>query len=580
MNEITNLFLSRRGYTLEYLNKINDPTHPKLQNSNKLAKILKHVHDTHARIVIMPDFDTDGISAGTVGFAGLSQLGFNVGLYCPIPGNGYGIKISDIKNVIKMWPDVKYIISCDVGITCYDAFEYAHNRGIHVLITDHHEEEAVKPKPLYCDVIVNPCQLSETYPLRNICGAFVFYQELVNYAQMYGDQITNNLIDALAVFAGIGTIGDMMDLVHENRVLVKRTVWFLKELMNSDDLNSMFPVGTNPTYKRAFIGLKVLLLEFHRNGKLRNVDDIDEKWLGWTLVPTYNSAKRLNLDMSVVFGIFFSGNTSMQADNANKLITSNEKRKVLTKEYLNQINDEILAKKQPWAPFIFITDATGGFLGPIANQLMKKSGLPTFVINKQTLSGSGRSLPYFPAFSAFQGTEFTIMGHEEAFGIRFTNLNQINRFYAYLVKNVIPLAKKASQESPKRDYDIMLTAMGAFDKGDFQINMDHDMQFYKDTLQLKPFGMGFNEPIVDISFNPQNSKLYTMGKEDQHLKIITPEGMQLLSWNNGKKINQLRTTEHAVFSGNFSVNHFRGEDHLQMIGDLKENNNHDYSTIK
>ena len=80
-NQLTDLFLKRRGYTPEYLKEISDPNHQKLLNVEKLAQILKFVHDTQSKIVIMPDFDCDGDSAGTVGYAGLSQLGFNVSVY-------------------------------------------------------------------------------------------------------------------------------------------------------------------------------------------------------------------------------------------------------------------------------------------------------------------------------------------------------------------------------------------------------------------------------------------------------------------------------------------------------------------
>ena len=334
MQYLTNLFLTRRGYTPEYLTQINDPRHPDLMNLNKLCEILKDVHDSKARIVIMPDFDTDGISAATVGFAGMVQMGFNVALYAPLPAHGYGIRVSDIQNVMKSWPDVKYIITCDVGITCYDAFEYARQKGLHVLVTDHHDEKKIKPKPLICDVIVNPCQLNETYPLKGICGAHVFYQVLVRYSQMYTDNVTQGLINALNVFAGIGTIGDMMPLIKENRQLVKDTVQMLHYLYENDNLAESFPPQATLTYRRAFIGQKILMQQFHRHGKLMNDDSLDEKWLGWTLVPTYNSAKRLSLSMTKVFSIFFNANSQVQADCSDYLIEANDTRKRKTHEYM------------------------------------------------------------------------------------------------------------------------------------------------------------------------------------------------------------------------------------------------------
>lgn len=583
MQYLTNLFLNRRGYTPEYLTQINDPRHPDLMNLNKLCGILKTVHDSKARIVIMPDFDTDGISAATVGFAGMAQMGFNVALYAPLPAHGYGIRVSDIQNVINSWPDVKYIITCDVGITCYDAFEYANKKGLHVLVTDHHDELKEKPKPLICDVIVNPCQLNETYPLKGICGAHVFYQVLVRYSQMYTDNITQNLINALNVFAGIGTIGDMMPLLKENRQLVKDTVRMLHYLYENDDLAESFPPQAVLTYRRAFIGLKILLQQFHRHGKLLSEDALDEKWLGWTLVPTYNSAKRLSLSMTKVFSIFFNANSQVQADCSDYLIEANDTRKRKTREYMDEIVNQIENKQQPWYPFAYVTEASGGFAGLIANQLMQKTGMPTFVFNKDTLSGSGRSPEFFPIimgngeniFDRYGIHEFNINGHPTAFGINFKDINQINRFYDYFIKLFLPIIEKeqkkiqeAQAQGTGSNADLLLSSRGIDRRNDAFIDLNNDMGFYKDTNMLKPFGQDFAEPLIEIEFNPQASQIYTMGKEKQHLKIITPEGLQMISWNSADLKNDLLNKSDVHFSGNFSVNKFRGRENLQMIGDV------------
>lgn len=573
MNPLTNLFLQRRGYTPEVLKNINDPSHQKLLNIDKLSEILKQVHDSGDRIVIMPDFDTDGISAGTVGMAGLAQMGFNVSLYAPVPANGYGIQVSDVRKVQQNWPDVKYIITCDVGITCYNAFEYAKNQGIHVLITDHHEEKINKPKPLYCDVIVDPCQLADTYPLKGICGAHVFYQVLMNYAQHYENDTNIHLISLLSTFAGIGTIGDMMPVVHENRPLIVEAVKMMRFLYNTPDTDDLFPPYAHDIYKRAFIGLKVLMQEFHRNGKLRSSLDIDEKWLGWTLVPTYNSAKRLNLSMKDVFGIFFGSDTNMQAKCSEILIQANEKRKRLTKQYFGIIQQQTEQQKQPWAPFIFLTDADGGFAGLIANMIMNQTGLPAFVLNAMTLHGSGRTPDYLPIIQMTQNSVFAkdFNGHEHAFGVGFSSPNEVSAFYSYLEPIVAKLASVyAEQHKDDLGYDVLLGSRGA-QKFDQAINLNQDFDFLNTTKQLKPFGQAFPEPVVNITGVTENARIMTMGKLNQHLKIVLPEGISLISWNNGDKIDRIKSKPTFEFSGNLAVNEFRGSQNLQLIGDWLEN---------
>ena len=178
-NALTELFLNRRGYSYQYMQKIDDAQHQKLKNIEQMVSVLHGIHERHEKIVVMPDFDTDGIDAGVIGFAGLSELGFNVGLYRPDPTNGYGIKVEDIQKVLQQFPDAKYIISCDVGITCYDAFFYAYQHGLKVLVTDHHEEMEVKKPAEYtetgqtnighkkrmCKCKVDRCLLDRNYKL-------------------------------------------------------------------------------------------------------------------------------------------------------------------------------------------------------------------------------------------------------------------------------------------------------------------------------------------------------------------------------------------------------------------------------
>lgn len=560
--------MKRRGYTSSFLTEINDPDHQKLLNIDKICHILKHVHDTQAKIVIMPDFDCDGISAGTVGLSGLGQLGFNVGLYVPHPEFGYGINIADIQRVQQQFPDVKYIISCDVGITCYDAFEYAKKQNIHVLITDHHEEQKIKPKPLYCDVIVNPCQLAEAYKLRDICGAHVFWQIVDEYAHLYSPE-NIQLINTLRVFAGIGTIGDMEPVINENRALITDMVQLLKYIYKTplDDIKQS--INASETFKRSFIGLKVLLDELKMDGKIRSEKNVDEKFVAWTIVPMYNSIKRMGLSMFTVFGLFFNSTDILQKQCAVALIKANNDRKTFVGNVFQELHVQTQQGSQPFAPFIYLTKAPGGILGLLANKLDEETGLPTFVINIDTLTGSGRSFPYFPVISTLSGTEFHVAGHEEAFGISFDDLNQVERFYNYLVKHILPLAEEYNkQAATRKTYDVMLGQQNTYNQVDKHINLLEDKAFYNDITSLKPFGVKFNEPKVAVSYLTDYVTIQRMGKEKQHLKIVTPEGLEMIAWNKGNKATNLQDGSLLIFNGQLGSNSFRGQDKLQLIGDV------------
>lgn len=566
---LTKLFLKRRGYSQQVLRDLDDGQHDQLKNIDKMADILKHVHDVQQQIVVMPDFDCDGITAGTLGFAGLAELGFNAGLYMPDETKGYGIHVSDIDTLLERFPNVKYIITCDVGITCYDAFEYAYQKGIKVLITDHHEEKIDKPKPLCQETIVNPCQLNETYKLRDICGAHVLWQVLSYYTKKYADDFAMQQISRLCVFAGIGTEGDSMPIVKENRQLLKSTISLLRFIYNcgNNDIVNSIP-GCN-VYKRVFIGLFDLIKVLDKTDKLRG--EIDEEFLAFYVVPVFNSIKRMELPMTLAFGTFFA-DSKTQLTYAQKMVEANNQRKEKTAEYDQTLQTEIANGQQPYAPYLFTTDAPAGLIGLIAQKEINRTNRPTFVINKQGLNGSGRTPEWFQALDLLPDTpDYQLAGHQCAFGISFNNQNHLADFKQKIMQ--LEQTYKPQMQSQKRDYDVAL-ASNLYDKSavkfDEVLNLDDCWDFYQDTQNLRPFGVGFNKPVVKIIFDTKSVEFRLMGKQQEHLKVILPNKMELIAWNKAEDLAKLKQHKLNSFYGYFSVNSFRGKISLQMIGDFKD----------
>lgn len=577
-NALTELFLNRRGYSYRYMQKIDDAQHRKLKNIEQMINVLHVIHERHEKIVIMPDFDTDGIDSGVIGFAGLSELGFNAGLYRPDPTNGYGIKVKDIQKVLQQFPDAKYIISCDVGITCYDAFFYAYQHGLKVLVTDHHEEMEVKkpakytengqtvigPKKLMCECKVDPCLLDETYKLRDICGAFVFWQILTEYARVYANILTQDQISMLCLFAGMGTIGDMEPLVHENRNVIKKAISMMRFIYNDDQPAIMKSIQGSEPFKAAFRGFYYLLDALKHDKKLMYSDDLDEKYMAWTLSPMFNSTKRMGESMDIIFGLFLA-DADTQQQLAQKVLAINEQRKIKVAEYYKAVMDSKKNKQQPYDPFIFFSKAPGRIIGLLANKIEEDTHLPTFAINEKTLAGSGRSYSYFPVIDELKNTEFTVMGHQQAFGIQFEGYAQIKRFYDYLNQNVLPKAIKYNSQV-KDDCDLTLALEEDDGHYDFLLNAEQASQFHQDMLNLRPFGAGFAVPKIRILFNTQNVQMVAMGSEKQHLKIILPNGLQLISWKNAKLLDMIQKQKIASFTGDFDFNFFNGQRNLQLIG--------------
>lgn len=235
MNPLIRSWLDSRHLNAESWRELERPSTEPLQHIDELTDELHQLHNDGGRIVILPDFDMDGITAGTLGFAGLDLLGFTAGLYRPDPSEGYGFTAQTIDDLFTQFPDTQAVLTCDVGITAYEGVDRIHEHRARALITDHH----VQNGPLNADVIVNPNQIGETYEHPSICGAHVLWQVLHRYAQRFAPDALG-AISLLRVFAGFGTISDQMELSGENRSLVRDACALMRNIYGDP---SRFEIG-------------------------------------------------------------------------------------------------------------------------------------------------------------------------------------------------------------------------------------------------------------------------------------------------------------------------------------------------
>ena len=426
---IQNYLLARtfenRGYTQEFLDNLDDPSYGQLGNLELFLQTLRGVYDRRDLIILLPDFDMDGIMSGCCGFAALAELGFRVGLFALTPADGYGFTADTIDRVRQAYPDARAILTSDVGISCHDGIAAAKTAGMTVLVTDHHKPPDVLPA---ADVIVDPMLNSDTYEHGAICGAFVLYQCMQAYANRYCDRRVQEQIRRLRVFAGIGTISDSMPLVYENRQIV-RDAGAISRLVfsgGSDYIVKNIP-GT-PVYQSAFRGLYELYLRLSTVGRIHDSEDIDEQLFGYYLAPMFNSVKRMDGDLRRAFGVFF-GQT--QADDVSYLYDLNDRRKQTVSDALA----DMAKLDQPFAPYIYFSTASLGILGLLAQRLLIDNDKPCIVVAQQpdgSFKGSGRSFDWYPFLSRTKGLKYYAGGHETAFGVKFRNLFEVQELRDFL----------------------------------------------------------------------------------------------------------------------------------------------------
>lgn len=193
--------------------KLTNMYDPFLMNEMKAAvtRILQAIQQSE-HIHIFGDYDCDGITASSILYLSLKELGANVTTQLPLRSEGYGLSVNAVK---QLHEDVSLVITVDNGSSAHDALRTAKERGIDVIVTDHHEVLDDRPD---CLVFINPKRKDNTYPFTELCGAGVALK-LVQaiYKTLNRDWIrgTEPLLD----MATLGTIADMVPLKDENRIL-------------------------------------------------------------------------------------------------------------------------------------------------------------------------------------------------------------------------------------------------------------------------------------------------------------------------------------------------------------------------
>ena len=402
MNAIMQKVFEHRGYTQGFIDNLDNPSHPVLKDTDKVVARLAQAHDAHEKVVIIPDFDMDGIMSGVIGMAALDEMGFDVKLHVPNPQRGYGFDHDDIDEITERHPDVKVIVTCDTGITCYEGVDCANERGIDVLITDHHIPNDELPAAL---AVVDP-YLDDDYDLKGICGAHVLWQTMMAYARGRCASAEQTRIDRLRVFAGIGTVSDSMPLLHENRQLVRDAIRLAKLVWCGGSRGYVSSIDGTPFYRAAFLGLYEVLDGLRSIGKLH---EIDEDLFGFYLAPTFNAVKRMGGSLQRAFLAFFTPDrvtdggvpidmSGRRREHVDYLLELNEERK----RTVERVVEDTLSRKQPYAPYIYVTDVDGGMAGLVAGKLEGDSGMPCVVVSwdGDHYAGSGRAPSSTPISTA------------------------------------------------------------------------------------------------------------------------------------------------------------------------------------
>ena len=423
-----------------------------LPDMDVAREIIKDAIDNHKKIRVVGDYDSDGIMSTTLLLRSLKSFGAEASFEVPDrKQDGYGINKRIVDGCIK--DDVSVIITCDNGVSAFEAVKYAKDNGIKVIVTDHHlpKIEDGKEISVEADAIIDPKVEKSSYPFKEICGAFVAFKLITYISKDY--DFNPDLIDEIIQYAAFATVTDIMPLLDENRDLVKRGL----ELMNS----------------------RPAKVFYHLKNELKVDKEINVFHIGFILGPSVNAIGRLS-NANHAIAAFESCDDDSIIAICKELYALNQERKDLTELGYDVAIKEIEADEAFEDKDIIIVkskDIERSVAGIVAGRLKERYYKPAIALYEEdgVLYGSARSIEEYNIFDELNKAKELLNsfgGHKLAAGLEL-KLDNYDDFVTLLNEN----STLTDEDKIEKIY------IDAFYPIDFQ-----KFSTYDTIEKLKPFG--------------------------------------------------------------------------------------------
>ena len=416
INQVTARIMRNRGvetkeeiesYLKGDLDYLSDPA--LMKDADKAASLLDAAIANNELIAISSDFDNDGIFSGLLLKEAIIELGGRAAIFTPNRVmEGYGVNSRIVEEANAKGASV--LLTCDNGIAAFEAIEEAKKLGMTVIVTDHHEVpfEEHDGKKTYllpkADAIVDPKQEDCAYPFKSLCGTGVAYQLMTLLFRRIKRTMSRQEI--FLQYTAIATVADVMELVGENRILVRKGLSYLNHT-NHIGLRALMEVcGITPEQVRAY-------------------------HIGFILGPCFNAAGRLDTIVHAL-ALLESKEYDQALALAGELWAMNEERKELTRVGTERAVEliEHATWKDERVYLVYIKDCHESVAGIIAGRLRERYYRPVLVFTDASEEGqikaSGRSIDDYDMFtelSAFRSLFLRFGGHKMAAGLTMEKKN-------------------------------------------------------------------------------------------------------------------------------------------------------------
>ena len=513
------------------------PSPWKMKDMERAVQILQKKITQKKKIRIIGDYDIDGVTATCILLKGLKRLNANVDTYIPDRvKDGYGMHEQLIDKALEDGIDT--ILTCDNGIAAAAEIEYAKKEGLTVIVTDHHDipfrdtEDGriwIIPK---ADAVVNPKQNDCLYPNKNICGAVVAWKLIWALYERLG--IDSDEIWDFLELAAIATVGDVMDLQGENRIIVKEG---LKKLSST-----------------SFEGLKALICVNNLEGA-----EITAYHVGFVIGPCINASGRLDTAARSL-ELLLADNMEDAMKLADDLYDLNQSRKAMTEQGKEQaiqsIEENNLGKDRVLV--VYLPDCHESLAGIIAGRIREAYNKPVFVLTKGVdgVKGSGRSIEAYSMYEELVKcsdllTQFG--GHPMAAGLSMEE------------KNVELFRRRLNDNCTLTEQDLIPKIM-------IDVPMPISYLSKKLTEQLKvlePFGKGNSKPLfAQKNLRAVGIRVFGRNRNVAKMLLIDENGIKMDAVYFGEAQEFVDFVQaHDTISVTYypEINVFQGRENLQVV---------------
>lgn len=504
-----------------------------MKDMDRAAELIWQKIKAGRRIRIVGDYDIDGVCSTYLLCKGLTRCGAAVDYQIPERiKDGYGINESIIRKAAEDGIDT--IVTCDNGISAVAQIELAKELGMTVVVTDHHEVpadengEEILPS---ADAVVNPKQKNCPYPFEGICGGVVAYKLVQVLYERFG--IPQREWEEMLEFAAIATVGDVMKLQDENRILVK---WGLKRLPQTRSM-----------------GLRKLVEACDLD-----IQDVTAYHIGFVVGPCLNASGRLQT-AKLALELLLCEDEHWAEEMAMQLKLLNEERKDMTSQgvemALKQVEEELADDA---VLVIYLPDCHESLAGIIAGRVREAWNKPTFVLTKSEdcVKGSGRSIEAYHMFHALCGVKDLLLkfgGHPMAAG------------FSLKEEHVEAFRRSLNEQAQLKPEDFIPKIWI-----DVAMPLEYISEALIDELKaLEPFGQGNEKPqFAQKNLRIRSCRVLGKNRNAVRMTLVTEQGkpMEAMLFTEGDRfmdeLGDRRMIDVIYYP---DVNEYNGSRTLQIV---------------